>query len=199
MTRCGTCGHRFQPSPARAQFCSNRCSGIARQHRIFRPCPGCGEIVVRAWSLRDRLYCTRECRGRAALITFECENCGERAARHQSVGTHRFCGDPCRLAWFSRAFVAEASPHWLGGAIDYYGPSWRPAQRAVRERDQVCQDCGDPPTVEALSVAHIIPFRAFGLARHAEANALENLRALCRPCHLIFDHAVGPRVLERMA
>jgi 5-methylcytosine-specific restriction endonuclease McrA len=31
------------------------------------------------------------------------------------------------------------------------------------------------------------------LERHEEANAFDNLRSLCRSCHLKFDHANGAR------
>lgn len=108
----------------------------------------------------------------------------------------RFCGDVCRLRWFATAFVGEDSPQWRGGGIDYYGPTWDAARDAARERDgYVCQDCGvhEEDLSEQLSVAHLLAFRLFGLQGHAQANALSNLRSLCRRCHLIFDHADGAR------
>lgn len=61
--------------------------------------------------------------------------------------------------------------------------------RAARARDKVCQRCGKTPKEagKALDVHHLVPFRQFGLARHAEANRIENLIALCNPCHLLTE------------
>ncbi len=52
-------------------------------------------------------------------------------------------------------------------------------------RDKACADCGktEAQTGRELDVHHIVPFRAFSVARHAEANALSNLMALCNECH----------------
>jgi hypothetical protein len=144
--------------------------------------------------MAKRAHCSMTCRSRR--IRYRCEGCGEERLAYPYQEGRRFCGDVCRLAWFSRHFVGESSPQWRGGAIDYYGPSWDAARRATRERDNFrCRDCDvhESDLPERLSVAHVIPFRAFGLERHEEANALSNLRSLCRPCHLIFDHANGAR------
>src|SRR5262249_18528983 len=86
----------------------------------------------------------------------------------------------------SRTMTGENSLTWRGGYEPYYGPSWPAAKRAARRRDPVCQHCGltREQNGKALDVHHIVPFPAFGVARHEEANALHNLRVLCPPCHL---------------
>lgn len=50
-------------------------------------------------------------------------------------------------------------------------------KREVRERDaDTCQECG--ATGVALDVAHIVAYRNCG------PNTADNLRLLCRPCHI---------------
>lgn len=207
MIRCAGCGHRFRPHRRRGRiFCSAKCRGFTLRRRLFRPCAGCDAIMVGPLShMTTKQFCSRQCRHQATQITYRCESCGQlrTVSRHQTA--KRFCGDVCRLAWFSKAFVGDASPQWLGGSIVYYGPSWRNARRLTRERDgYCCRECGvsEADLPERLSVAHVVPFRAFGLDRHEEANDLTNLRSLCRQCHLIFDRANGTRKnlnLERTA
>lgn len=82
----------------------------------------------------------------------------------------------------------EDHPSWKGGYKPYYGPSWLPARRAARERDEYkCQRCGmaDQEHIERfgqeLHVHHIRPLRTF--EKHAGANDLDNLITLCRDCH----------------
>jgi hypothetical protein len=162
------------------KLCANSACG--------RPFSGPPAIMVK------RSHCSKSCQKRRA--TYVCEGCGGTfEARHCEM-PRRFCGDGCRLAWFSRAFVGEASPQWRGGALENYGPSWKLAREQARARDRYCcRGCGahEDDLPEQLSVAHLKPFRLFGLARHREANALDNLRSFCRRCHLIFDHANGAR------
>lgn len=61
-----------------------------------------------------------------------------------------------------------------------YGPGWESIKRSIRARDKVCNECGKTPEQNgrALDVHHIIPFRISG------DNSPENLRALCRSCHM---------------
>jgi hypothetical protein len=103
----------------------------------------------------------------------------------------------CMAEWFASngAMSGENNANWRGGHRKHYGPSWRPAMRAARRRDRVCQRCGAPPQAagKALDVHHVRPFRAFGLLRHAEANALDNLRCYCAACHLIVEWETNGR------
>lgn len=145
-------------------------------------------------SMAVRVHCSKECQKRRFI--YVCEGCGESHEARTCHAGRRFCGDVCRLAWFARAFSGPASPQWRGGAIGNYGPSWDQARDDVRTRDGYrCRDCEIEESAldEQLSVAHVIPFRLFGIVRHAEANRLDNLRSLCRRCHLLFDHANGGR------
>lgn len=83
-----------------------------------------------------------------------------------------------------------ANPHWKGGKIYYYGPSWNSQRNAARERDNyTCQYCGttEDELGKQLDVHHIHKFRSFGLARHEEANNLNNLICLCPNCHIIAE------------
>jgi 5-methylcytosine-specific restriction endonuclease McrA len=79
------------------------------------------------------------------------------------------------------------NPYWRGGREPYYGPSWRPARRAAWKRDkESCRTCGRSSAElgERPTVHHVIAFKKFGRDRHEEANDLNNLVALCRPCHM---------------
>lgn len=154
-----------------------------------RPFSGPPAIMVK------RSHCSKECQKRRVECT--CEGCGENFTVRQceAVG-RRFCGGECRIAWFASAFVGEQSPQWRGGSVENYGASWEQAREAARARDDYrCQECevSENDLPEQLSVAHIVAFRFYGIAAHDLANRLDNLRSLCRRCHLRFDHANGAR------
>jgi predicted HNH restriction endonuclease len=38
-----------------------------------------------------------------------------------------------------------------------------------------------------LDVHHVKPFRDFGVANYLEANQLDNLVTLCKPCHMAIE------------
>ena len=61
-----------------------------------------------------------------------------------------------------------------------YGRDWRKRKEEVRERDQVCRQCGKTPEENgrALDVHHVDPYR------YTANNSLDNLIALCRSCHM---------------
>lgn len=80
----------------------------------------------------------------------------------------------------------EANPRWKGGySADTYGIGWYDAREQVRERDEICQVCGDVGDGNTLEVHHITPYRLFDKADlDAEiAHELGNLILLCRSCH----------------
>ena len=80
--------------------------------------------------------------------------------------------------------IGENNPHWRGAqhGRNVYGPTWWEARRQVLSRDDnKCQICGEDDSKEALSVHHIRPFRLWDDAE--KANDINNLVALCRPCH----------------
>jgi hypothetical protein len=174
----------------------SKCSPNRRQSPEQRPCVGCGSEFS-CGPRSPRQFCSRACwwrwrremttRQRAALppkraygrprVDLTCEQCGKRfvvPATEASVingGRGRRCCS--RRCWNERMKVIHSgalSPNWKGGHP--YGPTWLAARDAVRQRDQVCRDCGKPPKPRrALDVHHLVPFRSFGYRRHREANA----------------------------
>lgn len=178
-TQCEQCGQSYETTPkaTRGRFCSRRCYGAwlsIHQHGAAHP--------------RHGKKAPRPHR----LVSLMCALCSKPfLAKPSHLTRRRFCSKACHGAWRTAtgAFSGANSPTWTGGHDPYYGPSWHPAKRAVRLRDPICQRCGILPETagQALDVHHLIPFRAFGVERHAEANALSNLIALCRDCHQIFE------------
>jgi DNA-binding transcriptional MerR regulator len=89
----------------------------------------------------------------------------------------------------SESTKGEANPRWKGGVSDHYvnyGSEWSAARRRVRERDEVCRECGEDGTDRYLDVHHIIPVRRFRDAESvciADAHDARNLVLLCRSCH----------------
>lgn len=125
-----------------------------------------------------------------------CSVCGkEFAVKPSHVARRIYCSRLCHGAAQAVEWQGANNPSWTGGYEPYYGPSWRSAQRQVRARDTVCQGCGMSPAEQgrALDVHHIVPFKSFGLARHAEANHPDNLVALCVSCHLKADWSENRR------
>lgn len=127
-----------------------------------------------------------------------CENCGQSfGCRAASDRVPRFCGDDCRRGWFSRAFVGEASPHWLGGESLSYGIRWKAVRRFVYLRDgDKCRACDASREDGAILVAaHLMPRRSFELAALSPrvADHPANLIALCASCHMRFDRAEQTR------
>lgn len=190
------------------RFCSKKC-GAAVAARLPRDpskwtttvCPGCDTAFehLASW---PRTYCSLACRtrhvmaisGRITRFEKSCEQCGGPFMTYPQVDA-RFCSMPCWGRWSSEHIAGEAHPMYRGGYDPYYGPDWRPARRAARARDKICQDCGISPADlgKALDVHHITPFRTFGRERHEEANRLDNLVSLCPPCHITREWATNWR------
>ena len=150
-------------------------------------CPTC-EVSFSYYASWPRIYCSRPCWGHArpapSRYTATCEQCGKSYQVDPNSDRGRFCGFACFRDWIRiNAPCGPDHPHWSGGYREYYGPSWYPARRLARERDVVCVRCGKAPGNKALDVHHIVPFRLFGVERHAEANTLTNLISLCPVCH----------------
>ena len=73
-----------------------------------------------------------------------------------------------------------------------YGPAWPQIRQRVRLRDGfACRSCGAPEEQSVHDVHHVRPFRSF--SDPAEANRLENLVTLCKPCHRRAEAAVRIR------
>jgi DEAD/DEAH box helicase domain-containing protein len=88
------------------------------------------------------------------------------------------------------AFEGEAREFLALIGPNDYGPSWKEARRAARERDGFrCVRCGAPESLRREhDVHHLVPFRSFGYIpgrneNHRLANAVENLVTLCAACH----------------
>lgn len=80
---------------------------------------------------------------------------------------------------------------WTGDRNDY-GPHWQTVRAQARARAGFhCQVCGQPELERQHDVHHKTPFRAF--TSHLEANRLENLLVVCRPCHQRIETAVRIR------
>lgn len=93
----------------------------------------------------------------------------------------------------SRSTAGEQNPNWKGGHGHRYGAGWAPARDRVRERDEVCQICGEDGSERRLHVHHIIPVRTFREAEDVEledAHALKNLILLCDRCHVRVEHGL---------
>jgi len=98
-------------------------------------------------------------------------------------------GGPCQSCptWAREEWLAAASKGFRGMrrvpmSARYYGPEWPSIRLAVISRDGACQECGSNGP---LDVHHRVPFREF--RTRAEAHAMDNLVALCKPCHIAAD------------
>jgi 5-methylcytosine-specific restriction endonuclease McrA len=198
---CPVCNNVFVPDRMRPQqTCSRKCSAqlsvrTKGQERVEIICQGCNKpFLLPRHLIGKRIHCSKPCQYRR--VKYKCEMCGKEREVTPTQTAKRFCGDECRLQWFSEKFKGESSPHWKGGSTLTYGANWKTQRRLARKAaGYKCQHCGisqdDLP--ERLSVAHIIPFRTFGIERYEEANDLSNLLALCRQCHIKFDWNNGTR------
>lgn len=181
---CQQCGKEYETTPGsnRGRFCSRRCWGQWLSiHGVGDANPVKGRKFGRPKYLPPPVYGT-------------CTICGgEFLTKASHLSRRRTCSRRCAAELKARELSGENSPTWNGGYEPYYGPSWRPARRAVLERDTVCQACGmaQEENGRELDVHHISPFRLFGVDRHSEANQLDNLVALCHDCHLKVEWATN--------
>jgi DEAD/DEAH box helicase domain-containing protein len=83
----------------------------------------------------------------------------------------------------------RAAGQWRSDPNDY-GPNWQQQRNAARARDGYrCTLCGaGEPAGRQHDVHHRQPFRSFGYIpgqndAYRQANQLDNLATLCRPCH----------------
>ncbi len=199
---CTVCGAEFRDHVSQVRkYCSKPCQYKAMSQRKTRPesrvtttCPTCGTEFEYYLSW-PRKYCSNVCAGKANVtniptfapfdrFTTPCEWCSTPFEVRNSSYRGRFCSRRCVRSWQASDRSSDRrDTFWVGGRLDY-GPSFPAARRAVRKRDSVCQDCGAPPGFgRGLDVHHRVPFKRFGVERHEEANQLDNLIGLCRPCH----------------
>lgn len=93
----------------------------------------------------------------------------------------------------SESTAGNDNPNWRGGYDHRYGAGWSQARDRARNRDRICQKCGNNGSDRRLHVHHIVPVRAFRAAEDFEledAHDLDNLVVLCSRCHVRADHGI---------
>lgn len=146
-------------------------------------------------------YCTRNCRDDANKnrVVIVCSNPNCKKLKEKipcELKEHPCCDTYCANEW-KRAcgiFAGKNNPAWRGGiSCRYRGENWDEQREKALERDKyICQRCGliereiELRNPLALEVHHIKPYCLF--SDYIEANHLENLRTLCRVCHMIEEH-----------
>ncbi|MEK6881735.1 MAG: HNH endonuclease signature motif containing protein, partial [Nanoarchaeota archaeon] len=104
---------------------------------------------------------------------------------------HYFCSHGCEGLWRGKYHLEDRIYNWENNKRRYYGPSWKPAQKLARKRDNnICQCCGKTKgeLKQELDVHHIIPFGFYGLENHLKANDLKNLICYCKKCHITIEN-----------
>lgn len=162
------------------------------------------EAGYRAWRLREarrnetndpfavkpkqlQLVSAQYAGGRVRL---SCQHCGKSFTRIPSQvrrGSTKYCSYECFMADRNHQ-RGEDNPAWRGGHDTYYGPDWRPMQRAARQRDgHACVRCGATreDTGRELDVHHLRPVGDFDEPN--DANTLDNLVTLCHSCHMYVE------------
>lgn len=163
---CANCGGGFEDYPSRREtrgretfYCSRDCKYEHETTGEWRECAWCGDELYRA-----------EC---------QLSEMGDYSI------DHHFCGKTCEGQWKRRNWVRHDHPNWQGGSGGVNAVrhalsdvSWQHTARKVRkDAKNVCENCGEEPSVRSLDVHHIIPVAAGG------TNEPWNLMALCIPCH----------------
>lgn len=189
---CGVCGTLVERTASKLKrskhgvFCSRAC------HYKGRSTGATKRVVTRPYVLTEagnegRRRGAAKLRGVRVLRPLLCANCGTtfqdpKWGRLRKSGLH-FCSLACCNAFRKGA----NNPAWQGGHPKYYGPDWRPAQRAARARDgRTCRRCKVVSHRKALDVHHIKPVRTFTTPN--DAHDLANLVCLCPSCHHTVEH-----------
>ena len=199
---CGTIVYRQKSIIARNKsgewFCSGDCKNTYRRNRSMITCPICDtEIYIKPHRhnrSKHPVTCSMECK--LALLQWGkslvyCDFCGEEIHRKKSEvdkRTHHFCSTKCMGKWQSENNTGKNSNSWRGGYKPYYGKDWIGNRRNAKQRDNhTCQSCGvhEDKIDHTPEVHHIKPVRLFDNTN--DANHLDNLITLCRPCHIKFD------------
>lgn len=182
---CDFCGKNFERNEAslkntRHHFCGRQCFGKwLAQTKKGKPRP---EIQKPRPNRRKR----------DTLVCPQCQQSFE--VKHSQSTRRRFCSKVCHTQWQranSHLISGKNNFNYKGGHQPYYGPSWLPQRRKVRQRDNyTCQGCGISETElgRELDVHHIKPFRDFGVENHEQANKVSNLICYCNICHLKAEH-----------
>ncbi len=148
---------------------------------------GCGEVVVTSQATMYR---------KVKLYTHENLGWGAIDLPAQTIDT--------RAYWLSFPDATledlRARGLWRSDPIEDYGPNWEAQRSRARARDgHRCTVCKAPELPgRQHDVHHIVPFRTFDYVpgkneTYLEANRLEYLATLCRPCHRRAETAVRIR------
>lgn len=205
---CELCGETYYVRPSkrdRSRFCSEACAIEARKNRVTLTCAHCGDdYEVKASNADESRFCSRECKDTHKRtseewgVRVDCANCGAVTRRPFSVREHErhFCDSGCWGAYLSETSVdgiapdGSDHPNWKGGTSPDYGEGWYRKRRQVRERDEVCQACGEDGSDARLHVHHIVPRREFDDVDRS--NAMINLVSLCARCHKLVENGSEP-------
>jgi 5-methylcytosine-specific restriction endonuclease McrA len=197
---CEVCDNPIRKRYGRTpRFCSRECCWALQKKMAERqpvPCNHCGKPATPRRH-RKRRFCSRECcsswnRGRAKRRPKPCAWCNAFFLAPRNHPRQKFCGIGCRIEWHFETGVMRGPKHpcWKGGKFaraEYHGRNWARQRKKALGRDGFrCVTCG---VSEPLVVHHIKPFMNF--ADYREANQLDNLKTLCRPCHGREEHATG--------
>jgi hypothetical protein len=169
---CGKVIYKWPSHIKKTVRCSRNCSPATET----RECARCG-IEFTAFRSEKKKTCGRKCP--ALYVTLACEMCNGTFTVLKSRPSPRFCGEGCRLRWFSSSFGGNKSPHWKGGVNpNYYSAKRRAIMRRGDKIDHLvvfeafnweCHICGqdiDPdlrfPHKMAATIDHIIPLSRGG-------------------------------------
>jgi len=209
---CQNCDEPYEVYPSRAvrsRYCSLKCTHGG--HRAGCPvnCERCGQEFYRAPSYGFHRFCSSRCSTadraganspawKGGKVSYWCDQCGAEVKRRPGDvrWQHVLCSRDCQSAWQSENLVGPNSPIWQGGKPGS-GVYFR-AQRgeALRLADYQCERCGfseieyQKKYGKGLDVHHIRPYTDFTPGDPA-VHDIENLRALCRACHIREERMVG--------
>lgn len=171
------------------------------------PCSNCGDpkpVRLSYNTVVNNVFCDLDCRREwrsenwsgdghpnYGQIEFECSHCGERRSRKASaVEAHNenFCGRGCYQEYRREHWQGEGHPSYAGGSFPY-GPGWNEKKKeaARKAADYRCEGCGFHDLSHREHYGRALHVHHKMKARHIddpkERNGLDNLAALCTPCH----------------
>jgi len=187
--------------------------GLTERKKIKVVCTTCGREFKKYEDRvknHDNHFCSRECfenrpikgknnpNWKGGFATVECQYCNEEfEVKPSRKDKAKFCSMECLGKWraenvrgenhplhgkANEKMQGERNPAWRGGYEPYYGENWHSQRRKALERDNhTCRVCGMEEDGREHDVHHITHRREFDTVE--EANALNNLITLCKPCH----------------
>ena len=185
---CATCGKEFLLWPAEIKRGRTRCSMACFRTRITKRCENCGkDFTVSAHYAPKRRLCSRACR--AVRIDKICQHCGKNYRVRKCESYSKYCSNVCRMTGL--VFRDEQHYRWRGGTSDSRGTIWKRQRLLALKRDRyTCRVCGKTKQQIGRNpdVAHIVPLYKFPKPEWEFAHRLDNLKTLCRGCHIHFEY-----------